>query len=246
MAQAVSCRPLTTEALRAVLLLVLRFFPFNIIPPVLHTNLQLQVPFTRTKMWNEANTAESNALSNIEENRIERNFHVIFITAKAQVWSLFSFCEILMGEMALEQIFLQILRFSPAIIISATVHTHRLHSHVTLSRRTTSSQPGELSEKSCLFVHRLACARIFVHRENEIKMACRLHVLYAYAGKFYFKNRKRLLGSPRHRRNQNIKMDLKEVLQRLYETVLSAPGRWLVTNFCEHCNETLILCFRAS
>jgi hypothetical protein len=57
-----------------------------------------------------------------------------------------------------------------------------------------------------------------------MKMACKLHVVYAYAGKFYLKRRKSLLGSPRHRQNQNIKMDLKEVLQRLYETVLSGPG----------------------
>jgi len=78
---------------------------------------------------------------------------------------------------------------------------------------------------SCSFVNWLACARIFVHRENEIKMACRLHVVYAYAGKFYFKNRKRVLESPRHRQNQNIKMGLKELLQRWYETVLSAPGQ---------------------
>jgi len=51
-----------------------------------------------------------------------------------------------------------------------------------------------------------------------------MHVVYEYAGKFNLKNRKRLLGSPRHRQNQIIKMDLKEVLQRLYETVLSGPA----------------------
>jgi hypothetical protein len=71
--------------LRQVLLLVLRFFPFNIIPPMLHTHLQLQVVFTRTKRRNQANTSKSNALSNIEEHWIEKNFHVIFITAKARV-----------------------------------------------------------------------------------------------------------------------------------------------------------------
>jgi len=72
-------------SLRPVLLLVLRFFPFDIIPPVLHTHLQLHVAFNRTKMRNQTNTAESNALSNIEEHWIEKNFHVIFVTAKAGV-----------------------------------------------------------------------------------------------------------------------------------------------------------------
>jgi hypothetical protein len=43
-----------------------------------------------------------------------------------------------MGEMALEQLFLRILRFSPAIALSAMLHTH-LHSHATLSRRKTGS-----------------------------------------------------------------------------------------------------------
>ena len=48
----------------------------------------------------------------------------------------------------------------------------------------------ELSKKSCSFVKLLACARIFVHKEKEIKTACRLHVVYAYAGNFYLKNSK--------------------------------------------------------
>ena len=124
--------------LRQVLLLVLRFCPFNVIPPVLHTHLQLHVAFTRTKGRNQGNTAKSNALSNIEEHWIENNFHVIFITAKARAWSLFSLCEILMGEVALERVYLRVLRFSPAIVVSAMLHTY-LHSHVTLSRRTTDS-----------------------------------------------------------------------------------------------------------
>jgi len=54
-----------------------------------------------------------------------------------------------MGEIAMEQVFLQLLRFSPAIVISATVHTHRLHSHVTLSRRTTGSL-GNFPKSSAL------------------------------------------------------------------------------------------------
>jgi hypothetical protein len=72
-------------ALRPVLLLALPFFPFSIIPPVLHTHLQLHVAFNRTKRRNQANTAKSNDLSNIEEQWIETNFHVIFITAKVRV-----------------------------------------------------------------------------------------------------------------------------------------------------------------
>lgn len=45
-------------------------------------------------------------------------------------------------------------------------------------------------------------------KENEINMASRLLVVYAHAGKFYLKKaRKRLLGKPRHRQKENIKMD---------------------------------------
>jgi hypothetical protein len=43
------------------------------------------VAFTRTKRRNQATTAKSNALSNTEEHWIEKNFHVIIITAKVQV-----------------------------------------------------------------------------------------------------------------------------------------------------------------
>jgi hypothetical protein len=43
-----------------------------------------------------------------------------------------------MGEMALEQVYLQILQFSPAIFISAMLLTH-LQTHVTLNRRTMGS-----------------------------------------------------------------------------------------------------------
>jgi hypothetical protein len=95
----------------------------------------------------------------------------------------------------------------------------------------------ELPKKSCSFANLLACARIFVHTENDIKMACRLHVVCAYWGKFYSKIRKRLLGSPRHRQNRNITVDLKEVLQRLYEKVLSGPvwGPLMVAQWFRYC-----------
>jgi hypothetical protein len=124
-------------ALRQVLLLLLPFVPFNIIPPVLHTHLQLRVFLTMTKRRNLANTAKNNALSNIEEQWIQKYFHVIITIAKARVRSLVSPCEILMDKMVLEQVFLRILRFSPAIVISAMLLT-RLHSHVTLNRTTGS------------------------------------------------------------------------------------------------------------
>jgi hypothetical protein len=119
--------------LRQVLLLVRvrRFFPFNIIPPVLHTTRC----FHQDKEAKPGKYCKSNNLTNTEKHWIEKNFYVIFTTAKARVWSLFSLCEILMGEMALELGFLQILWFYPVIFISAMLHTH-LHSHVTLNRRT--------------------------------------------------------------------------------------------------------------
>jgi hypothetical protein len=41
--------------------------------------------FQQTKRRNQANNAKSNALFNIKEHRIEKNFHVIIITAKARV-----------------------------------------------------------------------------------------------------------------------------------------------------------------
>jgi hypothetical protein len=125
-------------ALRQVFLLVLLFVTFNIIPPVLHTHLQLGVFLNRTKRRNLANTAKSNAVSNIEEQWIEKNLHVIITTVKARIRSLVSPCELLVDKMVLEQVFLRILRFSPAIVISAMLHTHP-HSHVTFNRRTTDS-----------------------------------------------------------------------------------------------------------
>jgi hypothetical protein len=121
-----------------VLVLVLPFVPFNFIPPVLHIHLQLRVFLTRTKRRNPANAAKSNAVSNIEEQWIGKNLHVIITIAKPRVRSLVSPCEILVDKLVPEQVFLRILRFSPAIVISAILHT-RPHSHVTLNRWTTGS-----------------------------------------------------------------------------------------------------------
>jgi hypothetical protein len=53
-----------------------------------------------------------------------------------------------------------------------------------------NGQPENFPKSPVFFVNRVACARIFVHKENEISVACRLHVVYEHASKFYFKKSK--------------------------------------------------------